>query len=184
MEEQKLPEIVVDDVIVSIVYKLTVNGEEVDAADESNPLEFIQGCHGIIPGLEQELYGMKIGDQKQVLVAPADGYGDIDPEAFVDVPRSEFPKDIPLEIGVELDIRDEDGEVLTAEIIEVKSKTVTLDFNHPFAGESLHFDVKIVGLRTPSQEELEHGHVHGDHDHEDEEFDEEFIEFIEDEDKK
>lgn len=184
MEEQKVPTIVANDVIVAMAYKLSVDGEEVDSADESNPLEFIQGCHNIITGLENQLYGMKIGEQKQVVVAPEDGYGEIDPEALVDIARSEFPQDIPLEVGVDLDIRDEDGDILTATIIEVGKTTVKLDFNHPLAGETLHFDIKVVGLRTPSEEELNHGHVHGSHSHEDEEFDEEFIEYFDDDESK
>lgn len=183
MEDNIIPDMVADNLIVAMAYKLSVNGEEIDSADEASPLEFIQGYHNIIPGLEEQLYGMKIGEQKQVMVAPEGGYGEVDPEALVEIPRSEFPKDIPLEVGIELDMRDEDGDVLTATIIEVSKNSVKLDFNHPLAGETLHFDIKIIGLRTPSEEELDHGHVHGSDFDEDEEFDEEFVEYFEDKDE-
>src|SRR5512135_1410851 len=117
-----------------MAYSMKVKGEEVDSCGEDDPLLFIQGQHNIVTGLENQIYGMKIGDRKHVTVSPMEGYGDIDPEALVDLPRSEFPAEIPLEVGVELDITDEDGEVMTAAIVEVHPETIRLDFNHPFAG--------------------------------------------------
>jgi len=178
------PTVVADDVVVTMDYTLIVNGEVIDSSDGNDPLEFLQGHQNIVPGLERELYGLKIGDSKKVTVAPAEGYGEVDLDAFLDISRSEFPDDIPLEIGVELDLRDDDGEVMSATISQVEGDNVQLDLNHPLAGETLEFDVKIVGLRQPTEEELEHGHVHGhDHDDYDEDFDEEFIEAADDEEK-
>jgi FKBP-type peptidyl-prolyl cis-trans isomerase SlyD len=174
------PTVVVDDVVVTMDYTLTVNGEVIDSSDGNDPLEFLQGHQNIVPGLERELYGLKVGDSKQVTVTPAEGYGEVDLDAFLDISRSEFPDDIPLEIGVELDLRDDDGEVMSATISQVEGDNVQLDLNHPLAGETLEFDVKIVGLRPATEEELEHGHVHGaDHDDYDEDFDEEFIDAAE-----
>lgn len=182
MNENTKPEIVANDVVVSMAYRLKVNGEEVDSSDESGPLEFLQGSHNIINGLEDQIYGMKIGDTRSIIVQPKDGYGEIDPLAMIDVPRSEFPPDLPLEVGVELDIRDEDGEIFPATIVDVNPSMVRLDFNHPLAGETLTFDVEIVDLRAPTAEELEHGHVHSGHTHHDE-FEEEFLEYFDDEDE-
>ena len=187
MEDINKPTIVADDVVVSLQYTLTINGETVDDADENDPLVFLQGYRNIIPGLEKELYGMKIGDTKTVSVKPQDGYGEIDPEAMMDVPRNEFPEDIPMEVGVELEVRDEDGEVMSAVITDVNDNTIRLDFNHPLAGEQLEFNVKVLDLRVPTAEELEHGHVHSDEEDEDydeefdEEFDDELVEFIDEE---
>jgi len=176
------PTVVADDVVVTMDYTLTVNGEVIDSSDGSDPLEFLQGHQNIVPGLEREIYGLKIGESKKVTVTPAEGYGEVDLDAFLDISRSEFPDDIPLEIGVELDLRDDDGEVMSATISQVEGDNVQLDLNHPLAGETLEFDVKIVGLRQPTDEEMEHGHVHGsDHDDYDEDFDEEFIEAADDE---
>jgi FKBP-type peptidyl-prolyl cis-trans isomerase SlyD len=169
LDANQKPDVVTDNIVVSLLYKLTVGGEVVDEADKSDPLEFLQGHKNIIPGLEKELYGMAIGDKKVVTVSARDAYGDKDPEAFVDVPRSEFPPDIPLEQGVQLQVRDADGGLMDARIETVGKDNVQLNFNHPLAGEDLHFEVAIADLRQPTPEELEHGHVHGAHGHDDDE---------------
>jgi FKBP-type peptidyl-prolyl cis-trans isomerase SlyD len=149
----------------------------IDSSDESEPLEFLQGHKNIIPGLEKELYGMGVGDSKEITVAAKDAYGPIDPEAVIEVPKDQFPDDVPLEPDVQLQVRDMDGRVMDARITEVKDDTITLDFNHPLAGMDLHFAVKVVSLREPTEEELEHGHIHGDHD-EDEDEDGEYYDEI------
>lgn len=169
------PNNVVDDIIVTLKYTLTVDGEVVDSADENDPIEFLQGYGEIISGLEKSIDGMKIGDSKKITVHPADGYGEIEKDAYVTIPRDEFPAEIPLEVGTEIDVRDEDDEVMTATISEVTKNTVTLDFNHPLAGKTLHFDITILDLRIPTAEELEHGHAHGE-DWEEYEFDEDDFE--------
>ncbi|MBL8099397.1 MAG: peptidylprolyl isomerase [Anaerolineales bacterium] len=149
-----------DGVVVSMEYKLTVDGEVLDSSDQAGPLQFLAGYGNIIPGLEKEMMGMKIGDSKEVTVQPEDGYGEFDEEAFMDVPRSEFPADMKLEEGAELHVTDEDGEHQAAYVLSFDDKTVKLDFNHPLAGAVLNFYVKVVGLREPNAEELDHGHVH------------------------
>ena len=154
------PEQIADDVVVSLDYTLTVDNEVVDTSEDSEPIVFLQGHGNIIPGLEQALYGLAAGEQKEVVVQPADGYGELDPEAFADVPRKEFPPQIPMEVGIELQMRDKSGDILDARIDAVDEDTVRLDFNHPLAGKQLNFSVKVVSLRHPNSEELEHGHVH------------------------
>lgn len=154
-----------DNWVVTMNYSLHVDGELVDTSAGHDPLDFIQGNGNIIPGLESELYGMKIGDSKKVIVAPANGYGELHDEAFVDVPREQFPAQIPLEVGTELQVRDEQGQPLQARIAEVGEQSVRLDFNHPLAGKELHFEVSIVGLREATEEEIAHGHVHHGHEH-------------------
>jgi FKBP-type peptidyl-prolyl cis-trans isomerase SlyD len=149
-----------DGLVVSMDYKLTVDGEVLDSSDEAGPLQFLAGYGNIIPGLEREMTGMKIGDSKEVVVQPEDGYGEFDEEAFMDVPRTEFPADMELEAGMELHVSDEDGNHQAAFVSEFDNETVTLDFNHPLAGAELHFWVKVVALRDPTSEELDHGHVH------------------------
>lgn len=152
------------DLVVSMDYSLKVDGEIVDSSEDSEPIEFIQGYGNIIPGLEKELYGMSIGDKKSVSVPAAEGYGIYDPEAVMTVGRSEFPSEIPMEQGVEVSIQDENGEVMVAVIEAFDEETVTLNGNHPLAGKDLQFDVTIAGLRAPTAEELEHGHVHSEDD--------------------
>ena len=154
-----------DGQVVSMEYTLQVDGEVVDTSAGREPLQFIQGTGNIIPGLERELYGMVIGDNKKVSVPAADAYGELDPEAFVDVPRGEFPADIPVEKGIEIQVRDESNNPMYARIDTFDDETVKLDFNHPLAGKTLNFDVTIVALRGASPEELDHGHVHGEEHH-------------------
>ena len=106
------------------------------------------------------MMGMKIGDSKDVVVQPEDGYGEFDDEAFMEVPRSEFPEDMKIEEGAELHITDENGDHQSAYVISFDDKTIKLDFNHPLAGAVLNFYVKVTALREPTEEELDHGHVH------------------------
>lgn len=154
-----------DGQVVSMEYSLRVDGEMIDSSQGREPLEFLQGAGNIIAGLEDELYGLGIGEAKNVIIAAEDGYGELDPDAFIDVPREQFPAEIPLESGVELQVQDESGRPMMARIDRVDDETVRLDFNHPLAGKELVFDVKIVGLRDATDEEMEHGHVHGGHHH-------------------
>lgn len=178
-----------DNSVVTLDYILKVDGEVIDSSQENDPILFIQGQGQIIPGLEQELYGMQTGDSKSVVVQPAQGYGMIDKEAYADIPRDEFPAHIPLEKGVSLQLRDQQGETMDAFIDEVQGDSVRLSFNHPLAGKTLHFQVTVLDVREATPEELEHGHVHGeggedlDEDDEDWEEDEDWDEDEEDEDE-
>jgi FKBP-type peptidyl-prolyl cis-trans isomerase SlyD len=147
-------------------YTLTVDGEELDSSKDAGPLQFLAGHDNIVPGLEREMLGMKIGESKDVTVSPADGYGEFDEDAYMEVPRSEFPEDMEIELGMELGVTDEDDNHQMAFVESLDDETVRLDFNHPLAGAELQFNVKVVGLREPTSEELEHGHVHEeDHHH-------------------
>jgi len=156
-----------DGLVVSMEYSLSVDGEMLDSSKDEGPLQFLAGYDNIVPGLEREMKGMKIGESKDVVVSPADGYGEFDDEAFMEVPRSEFPDDMEIEMGMELGVSDDDGNHQMAIIESFTDETVRLDFNHPLAGAELHFTVKVVGLREPTQEELEHGHVHEEGHHHD-----------------
>jgi FKBP-type peptidyl-prolyl cis-trans isomerase SlyD len=155
-----------DGQVVSMDYTLQVDGKVVDSSEGGDPLQFIQGMGHIIPGLEHELYDMKVGENKQVIVAAKDGYGEVDAEAFMDVPRDAFPTDVPLEKGTELELRDQSGHPMFARIDTVTEDNIRLNMNHPLAGKELHFNVKIAALRVASEEEVAHGHVHEqDHSH-------------------
>lgn len=157
---------VVKDLVVSMVYELKIDNEIIDSCTEDDPLQFIQGRGHIIPGLEREIEGMTIGESKHVLVKAEDGYGEFDPEQIVEVPKTEFPEDMALQPEMEVAFEDDDGTELSAFIEEVTLDSVTLNFNHPLAGNDLEFEVKITGLRQASAEELEHDHVHLEaHDH-------------------
>jgi FKBP-type peptidyl-prolyl cis-trans isomerase SlyD len=156
---------ITDGHVVSMHYTLHVDGEIVDASQEAEPLQFIQGMGHIIPGLEHELYDMQVGESKQVRVAAQDGYGELDEAAFMDVPRDAFPAEIPLEVGTQLELKDKTGHPAVARIASVTDETVRLDMNHPLAGKQLDFDVTIAALREATDEEVSHGHVHTGHHH-------------------
>ncbi len=158
MEENKKVD---DGQVVSMHYTLHVDGNVVDSSEGGEPLQFIQGMGHIIPGLEHELYDMKIGESKKVSVEPKDGYGEVDQEAFMDVPRDAFPAEIPLQPGTELQLQDQSGHPVFARIATVGDENVRLDMNHPLAGKQLNFDVQIADLRPATDEEISHGHVHG-----------------------
>ncbi len=151
-----------DGQVVAMHYTLHVDGKVVDSSEGGEPLQFIQGMGHIIRGLENELYDMKIGESKNITVAAKDGYGETDKAAFMDVPREAFPTDVPLEEGTELELRDQSGHPMFARVDTVSEESVRLNMNHPLAGKELNFDVKIAGLRSATEEEVSHGHVHGE----------------------
>ena len=154
------PTTIADDVVVEIEYTLTVEGEVLDSSEEEGPLAYLHGHDNIVPGLEKALAGKKVGDSVTVTVSAEEGYGEYDEEATAYVPRAEIPADVPIEEGVEIVMEDEEGDVLAAVITWVGADEVKLDFNHPLAGRALDFDVKVVGLRAATEEELDHGHAH------------------------
>lgn len=159
------PQAVEDDVIVTLNYTVKVDGEVVDTSEGHEPIEFIQGTGMVISGLENNLYGLTVGDSKEFSVPPSEGYGEEDEDALAEVPRTEFPSHIPLNKGVELMLKDEDGDEMQAYIVEVGEENVTLNFNHPLAGKTMNFTVEVIDLRWATEEELDHGHVHN-HGHE------------------
>ncbi len=160
MSKKLLP--VADDMVVGLDYVLRfADGEEVDRSEEGEPLYFLQGRRQIIPGLEAELVGMVAGESKKVVVQPADGYGDYDPDDHQTLPLDAFPEDMELEVGMDLFVRDaQSDEQFQVFVKEIQPDSVLLDFNHPLAGKTLHFDVKVVTVRAATEEELAHGHAH------------------------
>lgn len=164
MSNSENPASVSPDVVVRLDYTLTVAGEIVDSTQGESPLEYLHGHDNIISGLESELDGLKVGDRKEVVVSPTEGYGAFDPRLIVNVPREEIPDQVPVEVGTELQVKDQDGNISFATITKIEGDDVQMDLNHPLAGKELHFAIQIAGLRKPTAEELAHGHVHS-HDH-------------------
>ncbi len=130
---------------VSIEYTLTLEDKSViDSNVGAEPLSFVQGSHNIIPGLENALNGMHIGDIKQVTVKPEDGYGPVNKDAVSEINKDQIQKDV-LQVGAVLQGQNANGQVIIARVVEIKEDTVLLDYNHPLAGKTLFFDIKIVG---------------------------------------
>ncbi len=149
------------DTVVSIDYTLKDDsGEVLDSSEGGEPLQYLHGHGQIIDGLEKALEGQDVGSSVHVDVSPAEGYGEHDPERMVEVPKEQF--DFDVKVGDYVRAQHPDGSVVPFKVAAVGEDTVTLDGNHPLAGQSLHFDVKVVEIRPATPEEIEHGHVHGE----------------------
>ncbi|GMR00261.1 MAG: peptidylprolyl isomerase [Zetaproteobacteria bacterium] len=153
--------------IVTLDYTLTNDGGEVlDTSKGQEPLAYIHGTGFMIPGLENALEGKAAGNSFSVTVEPKDGYGERDDELVKVVEQAMFGGVDRLEVGMQFQAETDDGiEMVTVTAME--GDKVTVDGNHPLADVTLNFEVQIVGVREASQEEIEHGHVHGagGHDH-------------------
>ena len=148
--------------VVAIDYTLKDgSGEVLDTSDGREPLEYLQGAGQIIPGLESELEGKKIGDEFSVVIEPEQGYGSRDESLVHEVPRSEFETPDEIEIGMQFRVGDEGG-TLVMVVAGIGDDNVTLDGNHPLAGVSLAFDVSVAEVREATEEEIKASqHVHG-----------------------
>ncbi|MFZ5756725.1 MAG: FKBP-type peptidyl-prolyl cis-trans isomerase [Pseudomonadota bacterium] len=151
--------------VVLIHYTLTSDaGETLDSSAGREPLAYLHGFGNIIPGLEQALLGKQAGDKLKVSIPPDQAYGVRNDELVEVVPRSAFGGAPDLEVGMQFQARTPEG-MRVVTIVDVEGDEITLDGNHPLAGETLHFDVEIVTVRAATQEELAHGHVHGEGGH-------------------
>jgi FKBP-type peptidyl-prolyl cis-trans isomerase SlyD len=138
-----------DGATVSLEYTLSgEDGKVIESNKGKEPLRFVDGRSQIIPGLEKALEGMKAGGEKKVTVKPEDAYGPFDPNAYREVPKENIPAD-SLKEGMTLFAKNAEGEMFPVRVKEVKDKTVVIDMNHPLAGKTLVFDVKIIDVQPP-----------------------------------
>lgn len=152
---------VVQDAVVSIHYTLTDDtGATVDSSAGGEPLAYLHGNGNLVPGLESALEGKRAGDKVNVKVAPADGYGEYDKGLVQRVPRRSFKGVADIRKGMQFQVQSDRGP-RSVTVTNVAGDMVTVDGNHPLAGKNLNFDVEVVEVRAPSEEELAHGHVHG-----------------------
>jgi len=152
--------------VVTIHYKVVDvdSGEVIDSSEGGQPMTYLHGAQNIIPGLEQALEGKQVGDEFEVTVAPADAYGEYSDERVQQVPMAAFEGVEKVEPGMAFTAQTEHGPISLI-VTEVDEATVTVDANHPLAGKSLQFSVKIESVRDASEEEMAHGHVHGEGGH-------------------
>lgn len=135
---------------VSLEYTLKLDDQSVvDTNVGGEPLKVTQGSHQIIPGVEKQIEGMAIGEKKKFSVAPADGYGAIDPNAFREIDKKMVPVDAQ-KVGTQLEGKTAEGRKVFPRIAEVKNDTLVLDFNHPLAGKTLYFDIKVLDVAQAS----------------------------------
>lgn len=152
--------------VVTIDYKLTnAQGEVIDSSEGGPPLPYLHGAGNIIPGLEAALEGKDTGDAIVATIPPEAGYGERDDDLVQAVPRDRFDSVEQIAVGMEFQARTDAG-VHVVRVVAVDDETVTVDANHALAGETLNFDVKVVDVREATEEEIEHGHVHGPGGHE------------------
>lgn len=151
------------DAVVSIHYHLRNSaGETLDKSDGDRPLVYIHGAGNIIPGLEEALEGKTVGAKLNVVVAPADGYGERVEALIQVVPRDAFGGTEDLHLGQQFHADTQHGPMVI-QITKIEGDQITVDGNHELAGVELHFDVEVVGVREATEEELDHGHVHDGH---------------------
>jgi FKBP-type peptidyl-prolyl cis-trans isomerase SlyD len=152
---------IADKTVVSIHYTLTnADGETLDSSVGQDPLVDLHGSNNIIAGLEAALLGKTAGDTLQVSVEPGDGYGELRDELVQEVDRSAFQGVDEIDVGMQFMAQTPWGEQPVT-VVKVQGDNITLDGNHPLAGQVLNFDVEVVEIREASAEELDHGHVHG-----------------------
>ncbi|MDX1609894.1 MAG: peptidylprolyl isomerase [Halofilum sp. (in: g-proteobacteria)] len=147
--------------VASIDYKLTdAEGQVLDTSEGREPLTYLHGAGNIIPGLESALEGQNPGDSVSVTVEPAEAYGDRDERLIQQVPMEAFEGVDQVEPGMRFQATDEQGQGRVVTVTEVKDDQVTVDANHPLAGQSLNFEVSVVDVRAATPEEIDHGHAH------------------------
>jgi len=151
-----------DDHVVTIHYRLTLDDGSI--ADESfggDPLVYLHGARNIVPGLERQLAGKMKGDKVEAVVPANEGYGEYDPTAEQTVPKTAFPPNVDLQVGMSFQTRARNGQAMPVWIRAIKDDQVVVSANHPMAGQRLNFTVEVLDVRAATREEKQHGHVHG-----------------------
>lgn len=131
---------------ITLAYTLSVDGTLLETADAKTPFVYIHGKNQIVPGLEKNLTGLGIGDRKTVKVPPEEGYGPKDPKALQEVLKENLPPDVSPTVGTFLEARNREGDERLVKIVEVKEKSVVIDFNHPLAGKELEFQIEVLKI--------------------------------------
>jgi FKBP-type peptidyl-prolyl cis-trans isomerase SlyD len=159
--------------VVSLKYKLSnaLSQEQIEETNETNPLVFLYGVGSMIPDFEDNLSGKVTGDTFDFKIEAANAYGNHDPQHIAMIPSNIFHDengkfdDVMFQVGSVVPMSDSDGNHLRGTIMEVTDEHVKMDFNHPLAGTDLHFTGEILDVREATEDEIAHGHVHGEHGH-------------------
>jgi FKBP-type peptidyl-prolyl cis-trans isomerase SlyD len=151
--------------VVSLSYELKVEGETVETVGADSPLMFLFGSGNLLPKFEENLNGLKLDDGFDFGLVAADAYGPVVDDAIVDVPLQAFAADGEidremLKVGNHIPMLDQSGNRLNGVVVKFDDEIVSMDFNHPLAGNDLHFSGNVVEIREASADELQHGHVH------------------------
>lgn len=148
--------------VISFNYTLKdESGNILDSTKENEPFSFLKGSNQILPKLEEALDDMIIGSKKNVKIPAPEAYGEYSDDAIQNVKKEQFPSGAKLDVGTRYVANSPDGKQMPFVITEVKENEVTVDFNHPLAGKNLEFQVELVDKRDATEDEVQHGHVHG-----------------------
>lgn len=152
-----------------VSFNYTLKDKETDQVLDSSqmhgqPLTILAGKGEIIPGLEERMMGMKVGETKEIEVPAAEAYGEKDESLIQKVPREYF-NDIPLEKGMPLQAQTPEGQIINMVVVDFDDNEVTVDMNHPLAGKDLVFEIEVVNVREATPDEILHGHAHGEGGH-------------------
>jgi len=146
--EAQITQTIQEGATVQIEYTLTVEGEQVDSSQVRGvPLSYVHGQGQLISGLEARLQGLSIGDERDFTISPEEGYGSVDPAAFVDVPRGQLPPDVAPEVGMTLRGQSAEGRPFAATVSKIEGESVTLDLNHPLAGKTLEMNIEVIDVK-------------------------------------
>mgnify|MGYP000214849862 FL=1 len=164
---------IVEKTVVSLKYKLSNHktGEQIEVTDETNPLVFLYGVGGMLPDFELNIEGKTSGDLFDFHIPAALAYGEHDAQHIAMIPTTIFHDEKGIfdtemfKLGALVPMSDNEGNQLRGRIIEVDDQNVKMDFNHPLAGTALHFSGEIISVREANEDEISHGHVHGEHGH-------------------
>lgn len=149
------------DSVVTFNYTLKDDaGEIIDSSAPGEPLAYLHGHGNLVPGLERDLEGKNAGDKLSVKVAPSDGYGERNKDLIQKIPRRSLKGINQITVGMRLNAQTQEGPRAVT-VTAVTGDMVTIDGNHPLAGQNLNFDIELVEVRDATEEELAHGHVHG-----------------------
>jgi FKBP-type peptidyl-prolyl cis-trans isomerase SlyD len=154
--------------IVSLVYELRLDhpeGEIIETINTSSPLTFLYGSGGLLPKFEENIKGLKVGDNFDFNLSTQEAYGEVNADAIVTIPISAFEIEGKidtniLKIGNRIPMQDASGNKLTGIVQDIADKHVVMDFNHPLAGSTLYFKGEITGIRDATDDEMHHGHTH------------------------
>lgn len=159
--------------VVSLTYELRENdasGELIQKVEKEQPFVYLFGVGGLLPKFEASLSGLKKSDKFSFSLVPEEAYGQFDINAIVALPKNIFEvegkiEDGLLTVGNQITMQDNHGNPIDGVVLEVTNKEVKMDFNHQLAGLNLHFSGEIIDVREATEEEMHHGHVHGEHGH-------------------
>ncbi|MFO7369786.1 MAG: peptidylprolyl isomerase [Bacteroidales bacterium] len=155
--------------VVSLTYELRANskeGEVIETVERNAPLTFLFGSGSLLPKFEDNLAGLKVGDSFDFSLVSVDAYGDYDENSVIKIPIQAFQIDGKVDyelvkLGNKIPMQDSQGHRLTGVVKVIEADAVTMDFNHPLAGNSLFFKGEVTEIRQATEEEMMHGHIHG-----------------------